>query len=67
MAGKLTQAELLKIFPVEHAPIMHGRSRVKKRKTKGATAHGRGRHGSHLPTLAKKDPFKHKAQAHGQG
>lgn len=67
MAGKLNQAELLKIFPVVHAPVVaHGRSRHRTRKT--MSAHGRSRHHRDpLAPLAKKDPFKHKAEARRQG
>lgn len=66
MAGSYTKAELLTLFPVTkgYASVAHGRSRTKTRKTH--TLHGRAR-GSHLTSLAKKDPFKHKGQAKGQG
>lgn len=65
MAGTYTKAELLTLFPVTKGySVMHGRSRTKTRKTH--SLHGRAR-GSHLTAMAKKDPFKHKGQAKGQG
>jgi hypothetical protein len=49
---------------------MHGKSRrnATKKAKHGTTHHGKvGMHGDQLPTAARKDAWKHKGQAKGQG
>lgn len=69
MAGRLNQAELLKLFPVKSmaGTVAHGRSRHATRKTAKHKAHGRSRHHRAPLVTQVRDPWGHKAQARGQG
>lgn len=62
-----TPAVVLELYPAKLLPTAaHGRSRSKKVFTIG-TPHGRSRHKGKLSVEARKDPWRHKDQASGQG